>query len=1067
MNLPRFGVKNPVPINLLMAGFIISGIIASFTLRKQFFPDMNFDSLSISMAFPGASPEDIEETIAIRIENALFAIDDIDKINTSCSEGSANLFVSFNEGTQNIDDAIDRVKRTVDSIRDLPEEVERPVIRRIEPSMPVIMVEMYGDSDQSVMKKIIRDMQDDLRAFPEMGAISIGGDLNDELTVTVHQDKLIEFGISITEVSSSIREWMSDIPGGTLRSDGGDIVIRTQTPEEASVEIGDIVIRASKEGESLLVKDVADVNASLVDVPIATRFNSKPSMHMYITKSGDQDIVKIAQIVRAYVDGRNRLAFHPTWMDYLQGGQSIRKRAWDMGSNAPDLPSELSLSSTTDLARFVEGRLNLLTENALYGGVLVFLLLFLALSWRVALWVGIGLITALCGTLVIMSIFGITLNMLTMFGLIVVLGLLVDDAIVVAENIKAQHEKGESAMEAAVTGTSQVLWPVVATVLTSIVAFLPLTFVKGNVGDMLGALPMIVACALAMSLFEALLILPGHLGHTLKKSEQVATNALSRMMKSYENTRNRFIYEKAIPFYTRILSYAIRFRYISLSVSLSTLIFSFGLIAGGRVGYEFMTVPDAETVLVNVRMPEGTPFEQTEQFLSKVEHAASVQYEVNHISAVVGAQMDVESGGDSSSSHLAQLFVELLPSEDRDINANAVIDNIRSELGDFVHYADNVSFDLMSGAPGGADITIQIKGKDITQLQAASEMIRNDLYSFMAINDIADDASAGQRELLIEVRDGATSIGLNQSNVATQVRGAVYGLDAHVFAQSGEEVDVRVKMGDRLQRSLGALEHMWVISPTGLSIPLVEVASITEQRGFSTISRYNRERTLVITADCEEHVSPEAVYAQFPFQKWKEAFPEVDFASGGRQEQQMQAFESLPLGFAAACLMIYVILAWLFGSYAQPLIVMLGIPFALIGVIWGHYVAGINISFLSLIGFVALSGVVVNDSLILVEFYNSRRGDGMATYEALLEAGAARLRPIFLTTVTTVLGLTPLMLEQSMQAKFLIPMAIAISFGLMSATVLILLLLPALLMIGVDIKRFSTFLWTGRNVPSV
>ena len=260
---------------------------------------------------------------------------------------------------------------------------------------------------------------------------------------------------------------------------------------------------------------------------------------------------------------------------------------------------------------------------------------------------------------------------------------------------------------------------------------------------------------------------------------------------------------------------------------------------------------------------------------------------------------------------------------------------------------------------------------------------------------------------------------------------------------------------------------MWVISPNGLSIPLVEVASITEQRGFSTISRYNRDRTLVVTADCVESVSPEAVYAQFPFEKWKEAFPDIDFSSGGRQEQQMQAFESLPLGFAAACLMIYVILAWLFGSYAQPLIVMLGIPFALIGVIWGHYVAGINISFLSLIGFVALSGVVVNDSLILVEFYNSRRSQGMQTYDALLEAGAARLRPIFLTTATTVLGLTPLMLEQSMQAKFLIPMAIAISFGLISATVLILLLLPALLMIGVDIKRFSIFLWTGRNLQSV
>ena len=413
------------------------------------------------------------------------------------------------------------------------------------------------------------------------------------------------------------------------------------------------------------------------------------------------------------------------------------------------------------------------------------------------------------------------------------------------------------------------------------------------------------------------------------------------------------------------------------------------------------------------------------------------------------------------SSNLSQLYIELAKPKEREHTANEIIDQLRVRVGDLSFYADSIKYEMMSGAPGGSDITIQLRGDDINELQSASNLIKKDMRQFTAIQDIADDATEGQRELHIELLEGATSTGLTLSNLALQVRGAVYGIDAHVFAQSGEEVDIRVKLGSEVRTDLGALESLWVITPSGDSIPLVEVAKISEKRGFSSINRLNRKRTITITADTVDEVSPETVYAQFPFQAWAEQFPALQFSVGGRQEQEMAAFNSLPIGFAAACLMIYVILAWLFGSYLQPLIVMLGIPFALTGVIWGHYLVGINVSFLSMIGFVALSGVVVNDSLILVEFYNTRRAKGEELYDALLHAGAARLRPIFLTTITTVLGLTPLMLESSLQAQFLVPMAIAISFGLMSATALILLLLPALLVIGADIVGCFKFLMTG------
>jgi len=1063
MNLARFGVRNPVPINLLMAGFILAGIFAAFNLRRQFFPDMTFDSVVISMAYPGASPEDVESSIAKRIENVLIAIDEVDEIRTTCVEGSVSISVTFKEGTANIDDAIDEVRRRVDSIQDLPTEVERPIVTRMQPMMPVIMVEIWGDVDKQVMKQAIRDVRDDLRSFTEMGSLSVGGDINNELTVEVDQDSLIEHGISITQVAQRISLWMREIPGGTLRSKGGDIVIRTNTPEESSLDIEEIVIRSQHDGETLLLGDIANVQTTLVDIPIAVRFNGKPAMNMFIAKSGDQDIVKMAEIVRAYVKGRMGEPYDQNWKDTFSGSQTVRQTAWQLGVDADPLPKGTSLTTFTDLARFVEGRLNLLTKNALYGGALVFILLLLALNWRVALWVGIGLITAFGGTLFIMSMVGITLNMLTMFALILVLGLLVDDAIVVAENIKAQHEQGVPAMEAAVNGTKQVMWPVIATVLTSIVAFLPLTFVKGNMGDLLGALPIVIACALAMSLFEALLILPAHLGHSLEKIEKATKTKIGKLFDRYGKARDRLLFDRIVPAYLSLLSLVIRFRYISLSLAIASLIVSVGLVMGGRVGYEFMTIPDAETIAINVRMPQGTPFSQTTKMIEHLERGSRSQSQVQHISSLSGVQMATGETGGGFSSNIGQIFLELTPAERRTLNASEVIDNIRTSIGDVAHLADSIRYEMMSGAPSGADITLKLHAENEQALLAASEQIQNDLRTYAAVHDITDNSSLGQRELHLELRDGAVSTGLTLSDLAQQVRGAVYGIDAHVFAHGDEEVDIRVKLGKELRENVGALEQLWITTPAGVSIPLVEVAHITEQRGYTSIHRLNRKRTVTITAEVIDGISPESVSLTLPFDAWKSAFPNVEIQKGGRQEQQAEAFASLPIGFAAACLMIYVILAWLFGSYFQPFIVMLGIPFAMIGVIWGHYFAGVSLSFLSMIGFVALSGVVVNDSLIFVEFYNAKRAEGQSLRESLLSAGAARLRPIFLTTITTVLGLTPLMLEQSMQAKFLIPMALAISFGLISATVLILLLLPALLVIGSDIQQSFSFLWNGKN----
>ncbi len=1066
MNLPAFGVRNPVPINLMMIVLIIGGVFAAIGLRREFFPEMDSDSLVVSVSYPGASPAEIESAVAARIENALANLDEVDELRTVVNEGRASVTVTFREGTSDVDEAITEVRRAVDSIADLPAEVERPQVIRIKPSMPVIMAELWGEADEQVKKRAIQDIRDDLKSFPGMGGIDLTGMREDELSVEVNRDLLVEHGLSITDVAARVTAWMQDIPGGTLRGKGGDITIRTQGAENASLDVREIVVRSDQDGKVLRLGDIATVETAVVDVPIRVRFNGHPSVGLMVTKSGDQDIVAMAEVTRAYVDGRMGRPFEPTLTERFIG-DSARKQAWLLGSDAPPLPTGTTLTTFTDLARFVEGRLSLVTKNAVYGAILVFVLLLLAVNIRVAFWVGMGLVTALSGTLLVMFALGITLNMLTMFGLIVVLGLLVDDAIVVSENIEARHGRGEAPMDAAVVGTNEVLWPVVATVLTSIVAFLPLTFIKGNIGDMLGALPMVVACALAMSLFECLLILPGHLGPALQRRDRAIILGMSLLARRYESARDRFFFEGVVPVYLRLLRLAIRFRYIALTTAISALMVSLGMVAGGRVGYTFVEVPDAETLAVNIRMPVGTPLDTTDAMVRVIEEAANAQDEVQVINTLVGVQWQLGDGATSISTNVGQVFLELTPAETRTAMAGEVIDRIRRKVADAAAAADRITYEMMSGGPGGSDITIQLRGEDDHRLQEASRRIQDDLLQFAGVQDVGDDVTSGQRELRIELRPGASSTGLTVADLARQVRGAVYGIDAHVFARGDEEVDVRVKMDDEVRTDVAALEQLWVMAPGGLAVPLVEVADVFEGEGYGTIRRVDRNRTVTVTAETIDGVSPEQVIRNLPLAKWKADFPDVKVIFGGRQQEQVEAFSTLPIGFAAACVMSYVILAWLFGSYFQPLMIMLGVPFSIVGVIWGHWLGGYDLTFLSLIGFVALSGIVVNDSLILVKFYNDRRGRGMGLNDALIEAGAARIRPILLTTVTTVLGLTPLMLEQSFQARFLIPMAIAIAAGLVSATVLILLLLPALVVIGDDLRRLWGFLWSGPAISSL
>ena len=1060
MSLPSFGARNPVPANLLMMVLIVGGIWSGLTMRREFFPEIDPEAARVELVYPGASAPELEESLGRKVEDAVGTVDEVRRIETTVSEGTGVVVVKFEEGTD-VSEGVDDVERAIERLSDLPPDAERIRVVEFEPNLPVVIVTLFGDVDERTRKRAMRGIMDDLDSLPGMGTLQVSGLRDYEVRVEVRPDRLVQYGVPITVVADAISAWTTEVPSGTVRDRGGNVAVRTLGVEETAESIADIVVRALPGGDAIRVRDLATVTEGFVDLPVEEYFDGAPAASVTIYKTGTQDAVEIARMAYAYVAGRHGEPFPgAVWEPWME---SAPWEAYQLGLGASEpLPADLVVHN--DLSRFIQGRLELLSRNALQGAVLVFVSLLLVLNLRVAFWVMVGLFTAICGTLLAMQALGVTLNLLTMFGLLVTLGMLTDDAIVVAENIAARGERGEEPVDAASRGGREVFWPVVGTVLTTIVAFMPLIFLKGNMGKLLGALPMVVLCALSISLVESMFILPSHMVHALKGIGRSHGHGIFGAADRFGAWRDRRIVAPAIEAYGRLAAVAVRFRWIAASVALATLAVSMGMVSGGRVEFVFLPVDDAENVVVDLRMPPGTEIEATRALARRIEDAARTQPEVVYTSLSAGQAFDVQTGlADPASTSIAQIFFELTPIEDRDRPSPEVIEAVREAAGD-LSAAERITWREIDGGPGGAAITYEVTGDDRPAVDAAVADLQALLATFQGVYGIADDDEVGLRELRISLVAAASSLGIDVRDVARQVRGAVYGLEAHVFSADREDIDVRIVLDESARRSVGRIEELWVTTRDGRSIPLSEIAVVTEGEANSVIRRIDRERAVTVTADVDPFTSPESVTAAMgpALEDIRAKHPTVKIDIGGRQQDVYDAFESLPIAMLAACVMIYVILAWLFGSYLQPFAVMLAIPFSLIGVVWGHWLLGFDLTFLSLIGVVALAGVVVNNSLIFVEFLNRNRRAGMPLQEALVDAGRRRLRPILLTTATTVLGLTPLMLEPSFQARFLVPMAISITWGLMSSTILTLLVLPAILVIVDDIAGAFHWLWFGR-----
>ena len=1096
MSLARFGVRKPVVANLVMFATIGAGLIFGTGLRREFFPYVESRIITVMAPYPGAAPEEVEDALATKIEDTVADITDVKEITSTVNEGLARVVIEFEEGVP-IQQALADVKREVDAISDLPDAVDNIIVDILEPNMPAIVVALYGDADERTMKNFITATRDDLLMLPEITDVSKSGVRNDELRVEVLPERAIEHGVSLVTIADKIRSAMIELPGGSVRTSTSTISIRSVGVEERADTVRDIVIKASGDGGVVRVGDVAEVSDGFIDADLVTRYQGMNSVSLTAFRVGDQDVIKISEMVKAYVSGRNGEPYEASSSEkiklqiaksmkekkdakakekgeYLASAEptpgSEKYKAWRIGHDRSLVSAPPgTLVTTTDLARFVEGRLDLLVRNARNGGILVFVTLVLLLNWRISFWVAMGLVVSLLGTLAMMSWMDVSLNFLTMFGLIIVIGILVDDAIVVAENITTRHEQGEPALVAAVNGADQVAWPVVSTVLTTIFAFMPLAMMNGQVGDFMSVMPVVVGCALGVSLIESLFILPMHMGHSLRAVDKVKANGkkkhrLAKFEAKYDQWRDHVISGKIIPAYAKLLRLAMRYRYVSLACVTSVLIVSMGMVASGRLQFILFETDDAETINITITMPIGTPVTQTEEIVRRYEQVCMAIPEVQSTFAIAGAVGDLEgAGGDATSSHLGQLILELTLAENRERSSAMVINEIIQSVGP-IPQAKNIRLEGVSGGPSGPAFNFTVAGDSIEQLDIAVSRIKAILREYKAVYSIADDSDRGMRELRFTLRDGASELGFTRADLGRQIQAAVFGLEAFTFAGNREDIDVRVTVPEHVRQSTVMIENMFVFTPAGVPVPLGEVATIEESQAYATIRRLNRKRNISVQADVyREMENPDMLASQIK-PRLVEALSDlhgVALVQRGRQKDFADSMSSLPVGLVLASGLIYVVLAWLFSSFTQPLVVMLAIPFALIGMIWGHLIMGHSMTFLSMIGFIALAGIVVNDSLIFMEFFNERRRDGMTVYDAGVSTGQARFRAIMLTTITTVLGLLPMMMEQSFQAQFLIPMAITIAFGLMSATFIILLVLPSLLMIMDDAVHLMRVAWSG------
>ena len=1022
-NIIAWFAHNAVAANLLMAGLVAGGVWSAITITKEVQPRIELDTITVTVPYRGGTPKDVEQGVLIKIEEAIEDVEGIDEVISTAREGSGSVRIDVLT-EYDVLQVLDEVKNRVDSIATFPAETERPVYNRASFTQEVIFVSVFGEVPERTLKEVARQMRNEIVALPDVAQADLLGARPYEIGIEVREETLRAYGLTLAEVASAVRASSLDLPGGRIEASGGDVLVRTVGQAYVGRDFRDIVIRSNPDGSRVVLSDIADIDDGFVESERYARHNGQPAIGIRVVSTGGQDALAASEAVRSFIDQRQQT-----------------------------LPDGVSVAWWADSAYYLKDRLGMMTKNLLAGAFLVFLMLTLFLRLKLAFWVMVGLLVAFAGTLLALPLAGVTINLISLFGFLVVLGIVVDDAIVIGESAYTEIRAHGHSPENVVNGTMKVAVPATFGVLTTIAAFAPILMVDGVSGQFFAPIGWVVVIALFMSLIESKLILPAHLAH-MRVSPRATSdpNILVRIQRRISDG----MHTVADRFYLPSLRVMLKQRYTALAGFIAVLIVSIGFVAGPFVRVAFFPDVAGDFMRVELQMNEGTPAEVTHQALDHLSASLArvderMQEEFDLDGPVVRTRY-MWSGSETS----GNLVVELHRTDDPRLNVTDIERRWREETGQIIGARA-----LQIGGPGGPggnspDISFQLVGSDIGQLASAAAELETAVSEFEGTYDIRNSFEGGLRELQIRIKPAAEVLGLSQQTLGRQVRQAFFGEEVQRIQRGEDDVRVMVRYPREQRTSEDYLENMRIRTPSGDEVPFRAVAEIVEGTSPSAIRRYNGERSISITARVDKEVAePGAIITDLR----QNILPQilsghvgVDVRLSGQTRALQDITRQLILGTIFALFMIYALIAIPLRSYIQPLLIMSVIPFGIIGAVFGHLVLGFPVSMISIFGIVALAGVVVNDSLILVDFVNHHRKQGESLIDAALKGARARFRPIILTSATTFLGLAPIVFfERSLQAQGVIPMAISLAFGIVFATLITLALIPILYLIAEDV----------------
>lgn len=1015
---------NPVASNLLMFILLVGGLVMAFNIKQEVFPEFTNDTVTVSVIYSGASPEEVEQGIVLAVEDAVMGLDGVKEVSSSAGEGAGSVIVEAEEG-YDLQRLSQDIKSEVDRITSFPEEAEDPKVKIASRKRQVLTLMVYGDENPLALRKLAEQVREELINADGITQAELFEVSGLQVSIEIPQDKLRAYGLTLSDVAAELAKTSIELPGGGIKTEGGEILVRFKERRDYAREFARIPIVTGEDGTQVLLEDIAEVKEDFQSDDYISSFNGFPAVRLNVYRVGSQTPISVSDAVHDKLKIIN-------------------------GS----LPDGVEVAVRNDFSDIFRQRMDLLLKNGYMGLGLVFIFLALFLEPRLAFWVAMGIPISFLGGMLILAPAGASINMISMFAFIISLGIVVDDAIVVGENVYTMRQQGMGWLESACEGAKSIAMPVTFSVLTNIVAFMPMFFIPGVMGKIFKIIPLVVISVFTVSLVESLFVLPAHLGHTSERKPGRIMAFILKYQQKISGGLLTFIHKVYRPFLDR----AVTWKYLTVSLGFACLIVSFAYIKSGRLGFTLFPKIESDYAYLTVDLPYGTSKEVTMRVQDKVLAAADRVADQNGGDKLVeGIYSSIGGAGrrGSSGSHVLKVQVFLTDADTRPISTDQFVKLWRSSLGP-IPGSDSVLFESDRGGPGsGGSLEIELSHSSIDVLKRASADLAEALRSYPKVKDIDSGYSPGKRQLDFELLPAGRSLGLTSRSVANQIRASYYGAQVVRQQRGRNEVKVMVRLPESERESRYNFEEMMIRTPDGTDVPLREVVKIKEGRAYTSIDRRNGRRVVSVEADVSprketSQISADVIANIMP--RLKSDYPGLGYSFEGKQADLRESTNSLISGLLIAMMVIYALLAIPFRSYFQPIIVMICIPFGIVGAVIGHILLGYSLSLMSLFGIVALSGVVVNDSLVFIDYVNIQRRKGHCAYDAVLEAGTARFRPILLTTLTTFGGLAPMILETSRQAKFLIPMAVSLGFGILFATCITLLLVPSFYLIFEDIR---------------